>query len=217
MLRRVLHTRTNLAAKGRRARFCQTLCPAVGLRSPRRLQHVAKFHEVLEIPDAAVKAKIHTTFRLSYVRDVALPRALDDLTLAALHSMMMFNYMEILQSLAAVPDYFASLFARLRSTEKGGEEMRLLVTFLQARFCSEFAPVAKLRGRAPRSRGAVGPGCLWHSCSLAGAVCTCGLVAHSSNHMQLVRFLRSAEMHWLRCCCLMRAAPQSGGQTPVVP
>ena len=62
------------------------------------LQNVARFHEVIPIPDEDVRGKIHITFRLAYVRDVALPRALDDLTLAALHSMMMFNYMEILQA-----------------------------------------------------------------------------------------------------------------------
>ena len=62
------------------------------------MQNVAKFQEVVEIPDAALKAKIHTTFRLGYIKDAALPRALDDITMAALHSMMMFNYMDILQA-----------------------------------------------------------------------------------------------------------------------
>ena len=36
-----------------------------------------------------------------------------------------------MQALAAEPEYFAGLFARLRAAERGSDEMRLLITFLQ--------------------------------------------------------------------------------------
>ena len=38
-----------------------------------------------------------------------------------------------LQALAAAPDYFAGLFARLRSCDRDSAEMKLLVQFLQVR------------------------------------------------------------------------------------
>ena len=71
------------------------------------MQNVAKFQEVVALPDEAMRAKIHTTFRLGYIKDAALPRALDDVTMAALHSMMMFNYMDILQARAPWPAFAA--------------------------------------------------------------------------------------------------------------
>jgi protein phosphatase 4 regulatory subunit 3 len=95
------------------------------------LQNVAKFQEIVAIPDDALKAKIHTTFRLGYIKDAALPRALDDMTMAALHSMMMFNYMDILQSLNALPDYFAQIFRKMHACGRDSEEMELIVTYLQ--------------------------------------------------------------------------------------
>jgi protein phosphatase-4 regulatory subunit 3 len=97
------------------------------------VQNVAKFQEVVTIPEESLKAKIHTTFRLGYIKDAVLPRALDDMTMAALHSMMMFNYMDILQSLHALPDYFAQIFRKMRACGRDSEEMELIVTYLQVR------------------------------------------------------------------------------------
>jgi protein phosphatase 4 regulatory subunit 3 len=85
------------------------------------------------VPSEAVRAKIHATFRIGYLRDAVLPRSLDDATFTALHSMMMFNYMEVLQSLQAAPAYFATLFARLREVDWDSDDAATLMHFLQVR------------------------------------------------------------------------------------
>jgi hypothetical protein len=115
------------------------------------VQNVAKFQEVVTIPEESLKSKIHTTFRLGYVKDAVLPRALDDMTMAALHSMMMFNYMDILQSLSALPDYFAQIFRKIRACGRDSEDMELIVTYLQVRTVAllNVEPLASgLRGRS---------------------------------------------------------------------
>lgn len=53
------------------------------------------FKEVVPIEDAAVRAKIHQTYRMGYLKDVVLPRVLDDSTFATLSSLMLFNNIEV--------------------------------------------------------------------------------------------------------------------------
>ena len=53
------------------------------------------FKEVVRISDARLRAKIHQTYRMGYVKDVILPRALDDATFATLASLMLFNNVEV--------------------------------------------------------------------------------------------------------------------------
>ena len=59
------------------------------------LRDVVVFKEVVPLRSAALKAKIHQTYRMGYVKDVILPRALDDATFATLSSLMMFNNVEV--------------------------------------------------------------------------------------------------------------------------
>ena len=53
------------------------------------------FKEVVPIQDAALRAKIHQTYRLSYIKDVVLPRVLDDATFATFSSLILFNNVEV--------------------------------------------------------------------------------------------------------------------------
>ena len=53
------------------------------------------FREVVPIQDAALRAKIHQTYRLAYVKDVVLPRVLDDATFATFSSLILFNNVEV--------------------------------------------------------------------------------------------------------------------------
>ncbi len=46
-----------------------------------------------------VLAKIHQTYRLQYLKDVILPRSLDDATYATLTSLALFNNVEVLMAL----------------------------------------------------------------------------------------------------------------------
>ena len=52
------------------------------------------FKEVVPIQDAALRAKIHQTYRLAYLKDVVLPRVLDDATFATFSSLILFNNVE---------------------------------------------------------------------------------------------------------------------------
>ena len=53
------------------------------------------FKEVVPIQDAALRAKIHQTYRLAYIKDVVLPRVLDDATFATFSSLILFNNVEV--------------------------------------------------------------------------------------------------------------------------
>lgn len=97
------------------------------------MQTTVSFKEVVEIPDAQTRAKIHATFRIAYIRDAVLPRALDDATFAALHTTMIFNYIDILQSLQASPAFFSTLFRKLKQVDVDSEEAALLFSFVQVR------------------------------------------------------------------------------------
>lgn len=95
------------------------------------LQNVAKFKEVVTIPSEALTRKIHTTYRMGYIKDAILPRVLDDVTFAALHSMMMFNYIEILNGLQQDATFFRDLFDRLKNGDTSSEYWATLVAFVQ--------------------------------------------------------------------------------------
>lgn len=97
------------------------------------------FKEVVDIPDDATKSKIHATFRIAYIRDAVLPRALDDASFAALHTTMIFNYMDILASLQQSPSFFQTLFEKLRTVDIHSEQAAQLMSFLQVR-CIHFRP-----------------------------------------------------------------------------
>jgi hypothetical protein len=57
------------------------------------------FKEVVPVRREDVRAKIHQTYRIGYIKDVILPRVLDDTTFATLSSLMMFNNVEVLMCL----------------------------------------------------------------------------------------------------------------------
>lgn len=57
------------------------------------------FKEVVPISDPALRAKIHQTYRLAYLKDVVLPRVLDDATFATFSSLILFNNVEVRQSM----------------------------------------------------------------------------------------------------------------------
>ena len=59
------------------------------------LRERAIFKEVVPIASAAVRAKIHATYRLTYLKDIVLPRVIDDGTFASLTTTVMMNNMEV--------------------------------------------------------------------------------------------------------------------------
>lgn len=59
------------------------------------LRDVVIFKEVVPIRDASLRGKIHQTYRMGYVKDVILPRVLDDNAFSMLSSMMLFNNVDV--------------------------------------------------------------------------------------------------------------------------
>jgi len=59
------------------------------------LREVVVFKEVVALHSAELRSKIHQTYRIGYVKDVVLPRLLDDATFATLSSIMVFNNVDV--------------------------------------------------------------------------------------------------------------------------
>lgn len=49
--------------------------------------------------DPSVRARIHAAYHMGYLKDVVLPRVLDDQTFAALSSLMLFYNHDVLMAL----------------------------------------------------------------------------------------------------------------------
>ncbi|KAJ7771100.1 component of IIS longevity pathway SMK-1-domain-containing protein [Mycena maculata] len=60
------------------------------------LAQTTHFHEPIPIQDAAMQRKIHHTYRLQFLKDVVLARALDDSTFNVLNSCIIFNQIDII-------------------------------------------------------------------------------------------------------------------------
>lgn len=58
-------------------------------------QSCVQFKEVVPINEPSIIAKIHQTYRIQYIKDVILPRALDDATYTTLSSLALFNNVEV--------------------------------------------------------------------------------------------------------------------------
>ncbi|XP_058212618.1 uncharacterized protein LOC131324609 isoform X2 [Rhododendron vialii] len=97
-------------------------------------EHVV-FKEAIPIKDPVVLSKIHQTYRVGYLKDVILPRALDDATIANLNSIIHSNNALVVSLLKDDSTFIQELFARLRSSTTSMESKKNLVLFLHE-FCS---------------------------------------------------------------------------------
>jgi len=60
------------------------------------LKQATKFHQPIPIEDPVIQRKIHHTYRLQFLKDVVLARALDDSTFNVLNSCIIFNQIDII-------------------------------------------------------------------------------------------------------------------------
>jgi protein phosphatase 4 regulatory subunit 3 len=60
------------------------------------LSQNSHYHQPIPIQDQAVQRKIHHTYRLQFLKDVVLARALDDSTFNVLNSCIIFNQIDII-------------------------------------------------------------------------------------------------------------------------
>jgi len=89
------------------------------------------FKEVVPIASPTLRARIHTTYRLQYLKDNALAHCLDDATFSTLASLVLFNHVEVLMALQSEPQFLSDLFARLRAAPPGSGQWSDLVAFVQ--------------------------------------------------------------------------------------
>ena len=109
----------------RREQHRKCVRPCLNLLSTERsLRDSVVFKEVVPIQDATIRAKIHQTYRIGYLKDVILPRVLDDATFGTLTSIMLFNNVEVVLALQAgshVPSRsFLRGYARRRALSRSG-------------------------------------------------------------------------------------------------
>jgi protein phosphatase-4 regulatory subunit 3 len=93
------------------------------------------FKEAIHIENISVVSKIHQTYRIGYLKDVILPRILDDATLASLNTMIHTNNASVISLLKDDALFIRQLFARMRSSDISMESKRELVLFLHE-FCT---------------------------------------------------------------------------------
>ncbi|KAH6808627.1 binding protein [Perilla frutescens var. frutescens] len=97
-------------------------------------EHVV-FKEVVPIKDPVVLSKIHQTYRVGYLKDIILPRALDEAIVGNLNSIIHSNNAIIVSLLKDDNTFIKELFARLKDPTVSIESKRTLVDFLRE-FCT---------------------------------------------------------------------------------
>ncbi len=101
---------------------------------PRHREHLngpGALREIIPIKDPILRSKIIQAHRMGYVKDVVLPRALDDSTFATLSSLQMFNQVEVLVALQTDSEFFPELFHALHTLDSSAPEWSDLVGYLQ--------------------------------------------------------------------------------------
>ncbi|KAK3160792.1 hypothetical protein QOZ80_1BG0064540 [Eleusine coracana subsp. coracana] len=99
------------------------------------LKNHVVFKEAIPIKNVSVVSRIHQTYRIGYLKDVILPRVLDDATLASLNTMIHTNNASVISLLKDDTLFIRELFAKMRSSDVSMESKRELVLFLHE-FCT---------------------------------------------------------------------------------
>ena len=97
----------------------------------RYLRNGSRYKEVVPISDPAVRVKIHSTWRLQYLKDVVLARILDDPTFSVLNSLIFFNQVEIVSHLQANTAFLEELFHIIDSPSVDIRRKKDAVGFIQ--------------------------------------------------------------------------------------
>ena len=99
------------------------------------LRDVACFRRVVPFADPAVERKVQQNFHLGFLKDVVLPRALDDNTFAALNQLQFFNNVQIVTSLTNDHAFLTGLGDKL-AAEPIDPDALLLALRLLHELCS---------------------------------------------------------------------------------
>ncbi|KAJ1261800.1 hypothetical protein BS78_09G058600 [Paspalum vaginatum] len=88
------------------------------------------FKEAIPIENASVASKIHQTYRIGYIKDIILLRALDDATTENLNAIIDENNVLVASLLKDDASFFQDLFVRMRSSNISAESKSKLALFL---------------------------------------------------------------------------------------
>lgn len=95
------------------------------------LRTTSKFHQPIPLRDASIQKKVHHIYRLQFLKDVVLARAIDDSTFNVLNSCIIFNQIDIINYIQNEPAFLGEVVALFqggndftrdpqRGQEKGG-------------------------------------------------------------------------------------------------
>ncbi|KAK6138792.1 hypothetical protein DH2020_027469 [Rehmannia glutinosa] len=108
-------------------------------------EHVV-FKEAIPIKDPVVLSKIHQTYRIGYLKDVILPRALDEGVVANFNSIIHSNNAIVVSLLKDDSTFIKELFARMKSPTTSVESKKTLFSVLNSmkvHFLHEFCTLSK--------------------------------------------------------------------------
>ncbi|KAJ2807747.1 Platinum sensitivity protein [Coemansia guatemalensis] len=98
------------------------------------LSDSSRFKEIVPIPDAEIRSKIHQTFRIQYLRDVVLPQIVDEGTLPVINALLFFNQAQIANYIHHNDEFLDELFAIVR--KQGDSEKKRDVVLFVRQFCN---------------------------------------------------------------------------------
>jgi protein phosphatase-4 regulatory subunit 3 len=101
---------------------------------------------VVRIEDEQIKRKIHSTYRLQYLKDVVLARILDDPTFSVLNSLIFFHQVDIVQHLQSNAPFLKELFGIFSAKKETPQRKKDGVLFIQQ--CCSIAKSLQANGRA---------------------------------------------------------------------
>ena len=95
------------------------------------LRDKARFKQVVPFEDQVVTRKIHQNFHLGFLKDVVLPRALDDSTFAALNQLLFLNNVHIVTSITNDMPFLQGLREKLADEAATAEQLLEALRLLQ--------------------------------------------------------------------------------------
>jgi protein phosphatase-4 regulatory subunit 3 len=95
------------------------------------LEEEVVFNQVVPITDSKILAKVHQNFRIQYLKDVVLPRTLDDASIATFNSILYFNNVEIVKGLYEDDAFMTSMFQILEASFKNPQALCDVLSFIQ--------------------------------------------------------------------------------------
>ncbi|KAH9948743.1 component of IIS longevity pathway SMK-1-domain-containing protein [Amylocystis lapponica] len=81
------------------------------------LHQSSRFHQPIPLQDAAIQRKVHHTYRLQFLKDVVLARAIDDSTFNVLNSCIIFNQIDIINHVQTDPAFLREVVGMFMDEE----------------------------------------------------------------------------------------------------